>query len=194
MLDTQKEALEDLLKLGIKKVIEFANTTKDPYRVGIALAEIELNSDDEKTVLQLLNEDGYTMSQGYVYRKFYCKKFEWLNTIDINDIDKNGRVRLLTQLPNNKLVWEKVTEFLSNDEDEYWKNVDIRFVEEGSEYNYALEKLLNNNRPVKALELISMALHQNRDFSEDLAAKALNYLSIDDLFATLDLDGVKNFN
>lgn len=174
VLDTQKEALEDLLKLGIKKVVEFANTTKDPYRVGIALAEIELNSDDEKTVLQLLNEDGYTMSQGYVYRKFYCKKFEWLNTIDINDIDKNGRVRLLTQLPNNKLVWEKVTEFLSNDEDEYWKNVDIRFVEEGSEYNYALEKLLNNNRPVKALDLISMALHENRDFSENLAAKALN--------------------
>ena len=174
LLDAQKEAIEDLLKLGIKKVIEFANTTKDPYRVGIALAEVKLKSDDEKIVLHLLNGNDYLISQGYVYRKFFNDKFDWLETIDISNINKIGRVRLLIKLPNNKLVWKKVKEFLNSDEDEYWKNVDIISVDKESEYNYPIEKLLNSNRPVKALELISMALHEKREFSKELAAKALN--------------------
>lgn len=174
LLNIQKEAIENLLKLGIKSVVEFANTTNDPYRVGIALGEIELSSNDEKKVLQLLNGNQYKMSQGYVYRKFYCKEFKWLNNLDISNLDKIGKARLLVQLPNNKLVWEKVKEYLADDEDEYWKNTDIRNVEEGSDYDYPLEQLLKNNRPIKALELISMALHEKRNFSDELTAKALN--------------------
>ena len=173
LLEKQKEAINKLLEFGIQKVINFGKDTKDPYRVGIALAELELKEKDEKVILNLLNEDGFLMSQGYVFRKFFKEGIEWLETIDIENINTIGRVRLLTQLPKNKLIWHKVKEFLGNKENEYWKNVDIRYVEDGSEYDFSLEKLLKCNRPVKALELISMALHQKKDFSKEIAAKAL---------------------
>ncbi len=174
LLYKQKKAVNKLLELGIEKVIDFAKNTKDPYKVGIVLAEIKLKDTDEKTLLNLLNEDESLISQGYVYRKFLNEKFEWLDTINIENICIKGRVKLLIQLPNNKLVWNKVKEFLGEKEDNYWKDVDIRYVEKGSEYDYPLKKLLKCNRPVKAIELLRMALHEKREFSKELAAKALN--------------------
>ncbi|MCF0126178.1 MAG: ATP-binding protein [Clostridia bacterium] len=174
LLIKQIDALKELLKSGIEKVINFAKTTKDPYRVGIALAEIKLKNSDEQTLLNLLNEDDFLMSQGYVYRKFLNKKFDWLELINFNNISIQGRVRFLIQLPNNKLIWEKVSELLGENEDSYWKEVDVRYVESDSEYDWPLEKLLKCNRPVKALELISMAMHEKREFSNELAAKALS--------------------
>ena len=174
LLEKQKNAVNKLLESGIEKVINFAKTTKDPYRVGIALAEVKLKDNDENTILNLLNEDEFLISQGYVYRKFLNEKFDWLETIDIDNISTIGKVRFFVQLPNNKFVWNKVKAILGNEEDSYWKNVDIRYVEDGSEYDYPLEKLLNCGRPVKALELISMALHEKRNFSKEMAAKALN--------------------
>lgn len=174
ILEKQKDAINKLLKSGIEKVINFAKTTKDPYRVGTTLAEVKLKDNDENAILKLLNEDEFLISQGYVYRKFLNEKFDWLETIDIDNICTIGKVRFFVQLPNNKFVWNKVKEVLGDKENSYWKDVDIRYVEDGSEYDYPLEKLLNCGRPVKALELISMALHEKRNFSKELAAKALN--------------------
>lgn len=173
LLDKQKKAVNELLKSGIEKVIDFAKNTKDPYRVGIALATIELKDTDEKILLNLLNEDEFLISQGYVFRKFLVKKFEWLNSIDIDSICTKGRVRLLIQLPNNKLVWDKVKEFLEDEEESYWKEVNIYSIEDGNDYDYPLKKLLEYNRPGKALDLISMAIHQKRKFSKKVAADAL---------------------
>lgn len=174
LLDKQKEAVNKLLASGLENVIDFSRHVKDPYRLGSVLAEVELKDSDEKRLLKLLNEDEFLISQGYVYRKFLNEQFDWLDTINIDGICTEGRVRLLIQLPNGKLVWDKVKEFLGEKENDYWKEVDIRHVENGSEYDYALEKLLKCNRPVKAIELIRMALHEKREFSKELAAKALN--------------------
>lgn len=174
LLEKQKMAVSKLLESGIKRVIDFAKNTNDPYRVGIVLAEIKITKDDEKTLIKLLSRKQFLITQGYVYRKFFKEGFEWLENINIDSIGTIGRVRLLTQLSNNRFVWNKVKEFLGNKEINYWKEVDIRYVENGSEYDYPLEKLLKYGRAVKALELISMAMHEKREFSKELAAKALN--------------------
>ena len=174
LLEIQKNAVNDLLKSGIKNVINFASTTKDPYRVGIALSEIELNNEDENIIIRTLDTDDFSIAQGYIYKKFLKEKFSWLEKINISNISILGRTRLLIKLPNNKLVWKKVEEWLGNMEVEYWKQVDIRYVDKDSQYNYALRKLLKYDRPIKALDLINMALHEKRKFSEKIAAKALN--------------------
>ena len=193
LLIEQKTALEELLKLGISNIIEFAETTKDTNRVGYALAEIELNNSDEKAVLQLLDDEHFAIAQGYVRRKFYKDGFEWVNNTDIKYLSIIGKVRLLVQLPNNKDVWDKVKQILGDKEDEYWKEVDIRFVEKNSEYDYPIEKLLENKRPVKAIELIGMALHEKRNFSNDLAIIALNEaLNAQDNITYIDQYSIKS--
>lgn len=174
ILFKQIDAINDLLKSDIEKVIDFSKTVKDSYRVGMALAELELSEIDEKKVIRLLDNEEFLMAQGYVNRKFYKKHFDWLDSIDLNCISIVGKVRLLTQLPKNKYIWEKVTNLLGKDENVYWEEVDIRYVESDSEYDYPLENLLKCNRPVKALALINMALHDKRPFSKKIAVDALN--------------------
>ena len=174
LLAEQVKAINKLLETNINKVIKFAKTTKDPYRIGIALAELKLKKDDEKVIIKLLDKKDFLVAQGYVNRKFLKGKFNWLNSLELENVSTKGRVKLLTQLPNNKLVWKRVKELLGDKENCYWKEVDIRYVENDSEYDYPLEKLLQCNRATKSLELINMALYEKRFFSRNLSVEALN--------------------
>lgn len=174
LLLKQTKAIKDLLKKNIQNVIIFAKTTKDPYRVGIALGELDLKPADEENIIELLDKDEFLLAQGYANKKFYKNKFEWFNSLKLDNISAIGKVRILIELPNNKKVWEKAKELLKDKEDEYWENVDIRCIEDGSEYEYPLKKLLDCNRPVKALELINMALLEKKSFPRNLSAEALN--------------------
>lgn len=163
-----------MLKLGIDNVINFAKITEDPYRVGIVLAELKIKNSDEKIILSRLNEDDSLMPQGYVYKKYSNEGFDWLDKISMDNISTIGKARLFEQLPKNKFVWDKIKTVLGNQEDAYWKNVNIHYVEDDSEYDYPLVKLLNCGRSVKALELICRAIHDKKSFSKEIAAMALN--------------------
>ena len=65
-------------------------------------------------------------------------------------------------------------------------------MEEGSEYNYAIEKLIEANRPIKCVELINMALYEKRLFSRELSAKALMLsLNSQDEMSQIDIYDIK---
>lgn len=187
LLLEQVNYISELLEDGINKVIEFGKSVKDGYRVGFALGDVGVKIKDEKIIIALLNTGDYIIAQGYVKRKFSKEGFEWLDSINIDYLSVKGKVNLLTQLPNNQNVWDKTKFILQDNELEYWKTVDIRFVEGGSEYNYAVEKLIEADRPIKGVELINMALYENRVFNRELSARALQ-CSIDSQYDFNQID------
>lgn len=173
VLIQQTEAVETLLEDGINTVINFAKTTNDPYRVGVAMAGLNLIKKDEEKIIKLLDTDNNMLARGYIYRKFWNNKFEWFNSLNFEKITSEGRMRALIELPNNKKVWNKVTDILNSDEDIYWKNVDIRYIDEENDFDYPLEKLLNCGRALKVLELINAAIYRKRKFSRKYSVSAL---------------------
>lgn len=174
ILTDQIEAVELLLVEGIDEVIKFSYTTKDQFKVGFALANIKINKEQENQILQLLNKENYELAQGYVKSKIMREKDNWLKGLDISILSVEGKVRFLIQLPDIQETWNLVIEWIGEDEIQYWKRVDIRVIRDDSSYDYAIEKLLKADRPIKALELINMALFEKREFSRELSVEVLN--------------------
>lgn len=172
LLLEQIKAIEDIFTSKISNVISFSNSIKNKYKIGICLANVDLSKDDEDIIIKLLDTDEYLLAQGYINEK-YKKENNWIDDVSLKEITINGKVKFLTELPKTDIVWKKVAEILGTDENEYWKAVDIRVVNSESEYDFAIKKLLECNRPIQAIELINMALYQKINFERQLSEKAL---------------------
>lgn len=170
----QVEAITELFLKGIDTVIKFSKTVTDPYRVGQALSEIGITSTDEIKVLDTLNNDDFLFGQGYVNKKVIKKGLDWIDNNILSNLNSDGKVKLLIELPREDKTWKLVTEILKEEEALYWKQVNIRVIEEASDYNYPIRKLIENNRALEALDLIGMALHEKRNFDRELSVRALN--------------------
>ena len=70
------------------------------------------------------------------------------------------------ELPKTDIIWKRVVEVLGENENEYWKLVDIRVANSESEYNFAINKLIECDRSIQAIELINMALYQKMKFEK----------------------------
>lgn len=172
IFEIQKDIINKLLIKGIENVVKFSSKVKDSYRVGECLAYFHLN-DKEEIIIKLLDDSKYEISQGYFKSKFILEGYSWIEQLDYEKLSILGRVRGLIQLPNENKTWEIVKLWLKENECEYWKTKEIRCVEDGSDYNYAINKLIENKRPIVAVQLVTMALFQKREFSKEYAALAL---------------------
>lgn len=172
-LEEQIKAVKFLLSKSIKEVIEFSYTVKDQFKVGFVLGNIEINKNQEIQIIQLLNDEESQMAQGYVKSKIMKEKYTWVKEVDISMLSIEGKVRFLIELPETKITWDIVTDWLGEKENEYWRIVDIRVVRDDSDYDYPIKKLIGAKRPIRALELINMALFEKKEFSRELSIKAL---------------------
>lgn len=169
ILNAQIDGVKVLLRDGIEEVIKFSYTVEDPLGVGFALANIEFDEKVEKKLIKLLNNEKSEIAQGYVRGKIIDAKNSWLDELDIASLSIEGKVRFLMQLPETQKTWNLATKWLGKYETKYWENVDVRVIRDNSSYDYAIKKLIEVNRPVKAIELISMALFEKKPFSRELS-------------------------
>ena len=172
LLLDQIKAIKEMYTSQISNIISFSNSIKNKYKIGICLANIDLSKDDENTIIKLLDTDEFLLAQGYINEK-YKKENNWIDSVSLKGISVNGQVKFLTELPKIDMIWKKVTEILETDENEYWKTVEIRVANSESEYDFAIKKLLECDRPISAIELINMALYQKVNFEKQLSENAL---------------------
>lgn len=192
ILNDQIKAVELLLTDGIEEVIKFSYTVKDPFKVGFALANIIIDKESEKKIIKLLNNKQSEIAEGYVKSKVINEKNTWIDELDVSILSIAGKVRFLMQLQETQETWEFVTKWLGEDELEYWKNADIRVIRDDSSYDYVIRKLIEADRPVKALELINMALFEKKQFSRELSIIVLkNCLKKQEYINYIDIYDIK---
>ena len=193
IMNAQIEAVKVILKDGMEALIDFSYNVKDPIKVGIALAHIDITPEDEEKIILLFNEDSCMIAKGYVRYKYNKDGLKWLKSIQKIQLTDKGKTNLLTQLPNNENSWKIAGEWLKENEIEYWKSNDIRVVEGGGDYNYPIQKLIEADRPIKALELINMALFEKKEFNKKLSDEALlKALDKQDDINYIDVYDIKN--
>lgn len=173
--------LNQINNLGFDSITKFVESVEDSYVVGVCLAEIIEKIASENRILNYLDSNNNNLclfAQGFVYKKHMIYGYDWLKKFEINDWSVNKKVNFFTVLPYNKTTWDLVSEFLGDDQIDYWKIVNIRFVDNKSDINYPLKWLLNCNRPNRALNMISHRLSDksNNNYDRNLAVEALKNL------------------
>ena len=193
--EEQIKAIKKIKIQGIEKVIEFSSNVKDPFVVGVCLSESGISLEEEIIILDLLDktDNEILLAKGYVRNRIYKEGNKWLSSIKIENLSDEANSNLLTQLPANIDTWKLVEKILANNENKYWEKVDIRVLDNEQEYNYCIEKLLKNNRPIQALRLINMAIYQKQSYNRELADQTLNtILSVQEQLIYTDVYDIKN--
>lgn len=174
----QVELVQEILTLGSDKLINFAKSVEDSYIVGICIAELKVDDELEFKILNCLenrNKNLIEFGKGYVYKKFTLKGYAWIEKLNIYNWNKIKKLNLLLVLPCAKKTFDLVEKVMNENESDYWKKIDIRFVKETDELNYAMKKLLDVKRPDRALWIISPKLYEDKncDYDRDITIKCL---------------------
>src|SRR5207253_1890760 len=124
-LDQRRQAAvaEILQKLGINRVLAFAESVSAPSQVGDALGAVAPDDLDNVFLPEKLRSDKAWAKQfmaGFVWRRFWTNKWPWVNkTIDSSWTLPEKKAFLLL-LPFEAETWRRAKELLAEREAEYW--------------------------------------------------------------------------
>lgn len=194
LLQYQIDLCKKIVLLGNESIISFAKTVENPYVFGICIAKLDVTKKTEDSILDCLQEKKNNLvelGKGYVFEKFNLHEYDWINSLKIQKWGNDKKLNLLLVLPYSKSTFRLVeTSLLDNDE--YWKKVEIRVLDDDNELNYAIKKLLQVNRPEKGLSIISLGIHANKycGYDKELAIACLKQ----SLKSKVNYGGLHSFN
>lgn len=170
-----------ILSLGIEKCINFAKNIEDSYLFGICNAELNLSKSLEEKIMNHLESKNLKLvdyAKGYTYKTFKLNGFKWIETLSMNNWSMHKKLNFLLVLPHDKKTFELVKSQMGTNQVNYWKNVDIRIVNDIDDLNYATEMLLNADRPEKSLWLICSSLYRDNscNYNKDIAINCLKLM------------------
>lgn len=174
----QLDLADKILSLGLEECINFAKNIEDSYLFGICNAELNLSKSLEEKIMNHLESKNLKLvdyARGYAYKAFKLNGFEWIETLNINNWSMRKKLNFLLVLPHDKKTFKLVKSQMGTNEINYWKNVDIRIVNDIDDLNYAAEMLLDADRPEKSLWIICSNLYRdnNCNYNKDIAIKCL---------------------
>lgn len=174
----QLDLANKILSLGLEECINFAKNIEDSYLFGICSAELNIPKSVEEKIMNYLETKNLKLldyAKGYSYKSFKLQGFEWVETLNMNNWSMHKKLNFLLVLPHDKRTFELVKSQMGTNEINYWKNVDIRIVNDIDDLNYATEMLLNADRPEKSLWIICSSLYRDSDcnYNKDIAIKCL---------------------
>jgi len=189
----QLDLADKILSLGLEESINFAKNIEDSYLFGICNAELNLSKPLEEKIMNHLESKNLKLidyAKGYTYKAFKLNGFKWIETLNMNNWSMHKKLNFLLVLPHDKKTFELVKSQMGTNEINYWKNVDIRIVNDIDDLNYATEMLLNADRPEKSLWIICSSLYRDNDcnYNKDIAIKCLkSMLKYQERLNTMDV-------
>ncbi|HIQ90428.1 MAG TPA: putative DNA binding domain-containing protein [Candidatus Coprosoma intestinipullorum] len=154
---------------GIKKIIELAKIVEDTFLLGIITSKIKISYEDEKNIV-VSNLDKrkklIEYAKGYVYNKYNLQKNKYDSEM-INNLSNKSKLNFLLMLPYTILTFKNVERFLGKDYKKYWKQVDIRIINEEEALNYSIIKLMEVKRYERVLWMYRLSLQSNKQIKCD---------------------------
>ena len=154
----QIEAVREIYKEGdIPRIIDFVNIVKRPACVGSLLGMIGDSKTDQILLTnylntQLLREQDFLRS--YIWKRFKITNGTWIETIDAHDWTLEQKVTFLCYLPFCDKSWTTVDEWLGDQKQQYWERVPVNGYYNNTNYQYAVDNLLECKRYDVALSLL----------------------------------------
>lgn len=186
----QKAIDEIFTQGGLEAVLTFAEFVSSSDLVGNSLG-IQSTSEIETTLLPKylnLKEKKYlNFIAGYILGHFYKDGWSWIDVLDKTKWTSTQISQFLMYLPFRKETWERVTNWLGNDENEYWLKINPNPYQAENELTFAIDKFLLYKKPHFAIHCLSALHHRKQELDKDKIAQALlMVISLQDNIANLD--------
>lgn len=164
---------------GPSGILDFIEIADEPVIVGHTLGLIDDYELDHYYLPQKLNSNDERMQHflsGYIRSRFHKHGWDWVSRLSVSAWSSKDIGRFLARLPFSSGTWKYVTRLLGESDQEYWIHVNPNPYEANAELDYAVDKLLDNNRPILALACLHRTLHEKQALNLRLAERAFECL------------------
>lgn len=175
----RRAAIKEIFsKGGGEAVIAFAATVQSPWRVGLSLGMLDLDT-DRRVLPILLDGLESTLRQfagGYVLSRFRSRGWKWVDQVDMSDWSTEQKGLFYSYLPFVLETWERVANVLGKKGSIYWSIATANPYEEERSLSTGIAHLLQYGRPAAAIECLAGMLYQNKEIDPSQACSALQLL------------------
>lgn len=177
-LDARREkAVKEIFQQnGVEGVIRFTESVDSPGKVGYALGFI---TDDmiEQALLPIFldTEDNKrkALVSSFVLRRYHVKGWEWCDNIDKSSWTPVQISQFLAYLPFTKEAWDRASEWLQDNEREYWTRTGANAYQADGDLAVAIDKLIEHGRPHAAIICLYRMLHDKQAIDPNQCVQAL---------------------
>ena len=149
------QAVKEILTYGgVDAVVQFAEAVKQPDSVGNLLGVGAGVATDDQILPALLQTDSEKLTQfvgSYVWSRHKGNGWEWVDGLDRSHWSGLQVGRFLSYLPFTADTWERVADWLGENERVYWETTQPNSFVVGSEAGFGIDKLIDYGRPKTAI-------------------------------------------
>lgn len=177
-IDARRETaiMEIIQQYGVEGVIRFAESVVSPDRVGQALGVI-WDGEIEQTLLphylDTADNKHKTLVSGFIWRRHHMNGWKWSDNIDKSGWAPGQVGHFLACLPFTEKVWTRASEWLKDNECEYWSRTSANAYQADGDLAIAIEKLIAHDRPYLAINCLNMMLHDKQPINVEQCVRAL---------------------
>jgi hypothetical protein len=157
-------------------ILQLAQIAESPYTVGWALA----NRTEDQFFDQIFpskmeaSDKARDFANGFVWKRYYPDRWAWVDSALGACSSNESATNVLLALRFGPEVWQRARQLGSEVNESYWAKCRALNPELSSEdVTIAVHMLLLRHRPIDALNLLSMALHQKRDIPTESLLRSL---------------------
>lgn len=176
--ECRQKAVEKIFELGgIELVIQFAEAVESEFgQVGHPFGRIANEEIDRVLIPKYLKTENRKLSsfiRGYVWSRYYTNGWSWVDELDKSGWDIGQICQFLCYLPFTSETWIRAEQWLGNSQGEYWLKTNVNPYPADEALNLAIEKLIEYERPLAAINCLVSMRHENQLINSDLCVKAL---------------------
>ena len=173
----QNAAREILIAGGPKGAIEYAATVEAPAKLGDALGAIANEVVDAYLLPKMLFSESKALDllmRGYVWRRFWVGKWEWVDSQLNQGWECQEVLQLLLRLPFLPGTWTRAEARLGTEVSAYWKQTAVNaFGLDTDDLLPVARKLVHFGQPAAAVDCLYVLSHKKGVIPGDLAYAAL---------------------
>lgn len=161
---------------GIDAVLDFAQTVESAPQVGAAFGVIAGSEEDSALLPRLLDADKEKLSlfiSSYIWARRWKAGWDWVDQITAPEWTLDQLCCFFRSLPFGPEAWKRVSTALGKNEGLYWKNVVFNGFQAEDDFETAIDKLLEYDRPYAAIDCLNASRHKKNPLDHDRTIKAL---------------------
>lgn len=173
----QKAIKEIMSTKDISGIINFAQEVEYPENVGYSLAYVAEEGVESIILPSLINSETEKLTKlayGFVQGSYRIKREAWVDGQNVKGWSGAQISKYLAWLPFSVKTWEKAKLWLGDNESEYWRIASVNPFHISDEELYtAIDKLLQYNRPIAAIDCLYRLLHDKHVLDKTRSISAL---------------------
>lgn len=175
--ERRQKAIGEIYKEGgIEAVLDFAKTVESAPQVGAAFSVIAGSEEDAALLPRLLDIENDKLSRfisSYIWARRLKSGWDWVDQITTHEWTVEQLGCFFRSLPFCPEAWKRVSTVLGENESVYWKKVFFNPFQAKDDFETAVDKLLEYDRPYAAIDCLNASRHKKIPLDHARTIKAL---------------------